>query len=93
MIEDELKPEYDVLNSLIKSLDTTRTSLGKITHENNELKIKLLGEFGFGVHVDNFLFYFNFPLRIPRKKSKYHRRSSTSDLLKFVRWRQKQRLG
>ena len=38
MIEDELKPEIDVLNKLVKLLSTTKMNLEKMSKENAELK-------------------------------------------------------
>lgn len=38
MIEDDLKPEYDVLNNLIKLVNSTKVNLEKIFIENVEMK-------------------------------------------------------
>jgi hypothetical protein len=47
LIEDELKPEIDALNCLIKQVNTSRTNLEQISSENNHmidaLKAQLLG--------------------------------------------------
>jgi len=50
IIEDELKPEFDVLNKLVKLVNSTKTNVEKISKENAELKstidglkVKLLG--------------------------------------------------
>lgn len=37
MIEDELKPEYDVLNNLVKLVAKTKSNLEKISNENRDL--------------------------------------------------------
>lgn len=44
MIEDELKPEYDVLNNLIKLLTKTKSNLEMISNENCQLKTEMTGE-------------------------------------------------
>lgn len=38
IIEDELKPEYDVLNNLMKLVTKTKSNLEKISNENRELQ-------------------------------------------------------
>lgn len=38
LIEDELKPECDVLNSLLKTVSSTKTNLEKMSKENTEMK-------------------------------------------------------
>jgi DNA-binding NarL/FixJ family response regulator len=47
LIEDELKPEIDVLTSLVKLVNTTRANLEQISNENNHmidaLRAQLLG--------------------------------------------------
>jgi hypothetical protein len=50
IIEDELKPEFDVLNKLVKLVNSTKTNMEKMSKENAELKstidglkVKLLG--------------------------------------------------
>lgn len=51
VMEDELKPELDVLSSLAKTVSATKESLGKISEENRNLaelveiqKAELIGE-------------------------------------------------
>lgn len=64
MIEDELKPEFDVLNKLVKLVTTSKTNLEKMATENAELKssndvlkAKLLGE---PLPFSNVFVYVNF---------------------------------
>lgn len=38
IIEDELKPEYDVLNNLVKLVTKTKSNLEKISSENRDLQ-------------------------------------------------------
>ena len=54
VLEDELKLEYDVLNNLVKVVDSSRKSLAKLTEENQtlvasikELKSDINGELEF----------------------------------------------
>lgn len=51
IIEDELKSEFDVLNKLVKLVNSTKSNVEKMSKENaelkstiDELKIKLLGK-------------------------------------------------
>ena len=39
IVEDELKPEYDVLNSLVKLITKTKSNFEKISRENHDLQI------------------------------------------------------
>lgn len=51
LLEDELKPELDILNSLVKVIDTTRQNLANMSDENrhlidtiSKLKVSLIGK-------------------------------------------------
>lgn len=51
IIEDELKSEFDVLNKLVKLVNSTKSNVDKMSKENAELKstidglkVKLLGK-------------------------------------------------
>lgn len=37
MLEDELKPEYDILNNLTKAMNATKGNLDKLSEQNHEL--------------------------------------------------------
>lgn len=41
MIEDDLRPEYDVLNNLIKLVTKTKSNLEVISNENRQLHCKI----------------------------------------------------
>lgn len=41
IIEDELKPEYDVLNNLVKLVTKTKSNFEKISTENRDLQITI----------------------------------------------------
>lgn len=41
IIEDELKPEYDVLNNLMKLVTKTKSNFEKISSENRDLQITI----------------------------------------------------
>ncbi|XP_070499007.1 putative leucine-rich repeat-containing protein DDB_G0290503 isoform X4 [Chironomus tepperi] len=43
IIEDELKPEFDVLNKLVKLVNSTKTNVDKLIKENVELKSTIDG--------------------------------------------------
>ncbi|KAL7044151.1 hypothetical protein ACKWTF_001803 [Chironomus riparius] len=43
IIEDELKPEFDVLNKLVKLVKSTKTNVDKLSKENAELKSTIDG--------------------------------------------------
>lgn len=54
-LEDELKPECDILNNLVKKIKSTKESLEKTSEENrslvesvSKLRVDLNGEFNYG---------------------------------------------
>lgn len=75
MIEDELKPEYDVLNNLIKLVTKTKSNLEMISNENRllhstieSLRSEMTGEF-FLAPFKSFLFIKLLLLNIQNFKS------------------------
>ena len=66
IIEDELKPEFDVLNKLVKLVKSTKTNVDKLSKENAELKstidglkVKLLGKLNYVTLNYLFMVIFN----------------------------------